>query len=298
MSLFPEAGIFKFSSDYYNRNSMATIIVVTNFSESSRNALDYTCSFLGHAGVRILLLNIYSFPAALTSDAISVAAMSETIAADERLLEGEYEWVKTNYPEVNVERAMVTGNFMEELQDITEDKEVALIVMGAGGNYNDLLSWDTNIIDAFVDLQTPVLVIPLQVKYQPVKRVAFACNYYRKDLQTPVSLIKRLVHFTGANLYVIHVVHPSEVVDEEALKSKQLLQQSLDEIKPVYFEPAFNNIINAIDNFTAAENIDMLIVIPARHGIWHNIFQKQHTKGLVYLNHIPVMSLYREGTFI
>ena len=65
---------------------MATVIVVTNFSGSSRNALNYACSFLGRSGVNILLLHIFSFPAALTSDAISVAAMSETIADDERLL--------------------------------------------------------------------------------------------------------------------------------------------------------------------------------------------------------------------
>src|SRR5690349_19292119 len=107
---------------------MATVIVVTNFSASSRNALDYTCSFLGHTGIRFLLLNIFSFPAALTSDAISVAAMSETIADDERLLEKEYEWVKENHPGINIERDMITGNFMEELRDIANDKEVALVV--------------------------------------------------------------------------------------------------------------------------------------------------------------------------
>ena len=277
---------------------MRTIIVVTNFSDSSRNALDYTCSFLGYTGVRILLLNIFSFPGALTSDAISIAAMSETIAADEQKLAAEYKWVKENYPEVNIETEMVSGNFMKELQKITSDDDVALVVLGADGKYTDLLSWDANIIDAFVDLKKPVLVIPSKIKYHAIKKVAFACNYYRKDLQTPVSLIKRLVEFTHSKLYVIHVVAPSEIIDEAGLNNKHLLQQSLADIKPVYYEPAFNNLITAIDNFTSAENIDMLIVIPGRHGIWHNIFQQQHTKGLVYLNNIPVMSLYREGIFI
>jgi len=277
---------------------MPTIIVVTNFSESSRNALDYTCAFLGHTGVKILLLNIFSFPAALTSDAISVAAMSETIGDDERLLDSEYEWVKENYPEVNIETEMITGNFLEELGDKADDEDTALIVMGAGGHYNDLLSWDTNIIDAFIDLKTPVLVIPKKVTFHPIKKVAFACNYYRKDLETPVSLIKRLIHFTNASLYVMHVGNPSEVIDKEAQNNKYLLEQSLADIAPVYYEPAYGNVIQAIDNFTAEENIDLLIVIPGRHGIWYNIFQERHTKGLVYLNHIPVMSLYRDGTFI
>src|SRR5215831_13201578 len=134
-----------------------------------------------------------------------IAAMSETIADDERCLEREYEWVKENYPDVNIEREMLCGTFMDELQNIASDDEASLIVMGAGGNYNDLLSWDANIINAFVDLQTPVLIIPSNVKYHPIRKVAFACNYYRKDLQRPASLIKRLIQFTNAKLYVIHV---------------------------------------------------------------------------------------------
>jgi hypothetical protein len=68
---------------------------------------------------------------------------------------------------------MITGDFMEELRDIASDNEAALIVMGAGGAYNDLLSWDANIIDAFVDLRTPVLVIPSKIEYHPIKKVAF-----------------------------------------------------------------------------------------------------------------------------
>ncbi len=277
---------------------MATIIVVTNFSDSSRNALDYTCSFLGHTGVRILLLNIFSFPAPLASDAISIAGINNVITDDERMLKAEYNWVKENYPEVNIAKEMLSGNFMEELKDIAGDEEVALIVMGAGGKYNDLLSWDANIIDAFVDLKTPMLIVPSSVEYHAVKKVAFACNYYRKDLHTTTSLIKKLIQFTKAKLYVIHIVHPSEIIDEAAENNKRALQESLAEIAPVYYEPAFDNIISAIDNFTASENIDMLIVIPARHGIWYNIFHERHTKSLVYLNHTPIMSLHREGDFM
>jgi len=277
---------------------MPTAIVVTNFSESSRNALDYTCAFLGHTGIRILLFNIFSFPALLTSDAISVAAMNQIIDDDETLLEQEYRWVRENYPGVNIEAEMVTGNFMEELRARADDDDVALVVLGAGGKYNDLLSWDANIINAFIDLTVPTLVIPSQIKYKPIERVAFACNYYRKNLHAPVALIKRVIEFTKAKLYVINVVDPTEVLTKDAQKNKEDLQESLKEIDPVYYEPSFSKVIPAIDNFTATENIDLLIVIPTRHGIWYSIFRERHTRGLVNLNHIPIMGLTQDGTFI
>jgi nucleotide-binding universal stress UspA family protein len=277
---------------------MSTVIVVTNFSTSARNALAYTCSFLNNPNTRLLLLNVYSFPSWVTSDAIAWAAMSETISKDERLLQQEYEWVRENYPQINIATEMVTGVFMEKLQQKATEEGVALIVMGTDGRYNDLLAWDANTINAFVDLPIPVLIIPAHVPFRPVQKIAFAVNYYRKNLQVPVSMLRKLVQFTGARLYVINVVAPQEVITEDAQQYKRQLQESIADLQPVYYEPEFRNIFTAIDNFTAAENIDMLLVIPTRHGIWHNIFQQSHTKGLVYLNHIPVLSLRQEENFL
>ena len=277
---------------------MATVIVVTNFSQSARNALEYTCKFLHNPTTRVILLNIFSFPGTMAVDAIAIAAMSETIANDERLLRIEYEWVEKNYPEINIEPQMHTGVFIEVLKEIINVESSKLIVMGASGTYNDLLSWDVNIIDAFVDLPIPVLVVPSTSVYRPINKIAFAVNYYRKNLQTPVSMIKRLIEFTKAKLYVINVVSPTEIINEEANASKDQLLQSLSEVSPAYFEPAFENVFSAIDNFTAEENIDMLIVIPTRHGIWYSIFKQSQTKGLVNLNNIPVLSVRQVSAFL
>jgi nucleotide-binding universal stress UspA family protein len=277
---------------------MSTVLVVTNFSGASRNALAYTCSLLQNTQARLVLLNIYAFPGAITSDAIAIAAMGGIIERDTALLEQEYQWVQANYPALPIDTEMVTGIFQEELHRKVIESNAVLVVMGADGNYNNLLSWDANIINSFIDLPVPMLVVPAQVPYRPINKIAFACNYYRKNLQVPVSIIHKLVRFTGASLYVINVVAPQELITDEALHNKQVLQESLVDVNPVYFEPEFHNIISAIDHFTSEENIDMLLVIPTRHGIWHNIFQKNHTKGLVYLNHIPLLSVRQQEEFI
>jgi len=277
---------------------MAKVIVVTNFSSSSRNALEYACKFLHNATTNVLLLNIFSFPGSITYNPIAIAAMGDTIADDERKLQNEYEWVRSNYPEINIHAEMVTGVFLEELYAKATEEEAVIIIVGAAGNYSELLSWDTNIIDAFVDLNIPVLIVPSKVQYQPVEKIAFAINYYRKNLMMPVSMIRRLVEFTKAKLFVITVVPPAEKIDEEAKESKRILKENLADLSPTYYEPEFRNIFSAIDNFTAAENINMMVVIPSRHGLWYNIFNQNHTKGLINLNHIPILSLRQERAFL
>jgi nucleotide-binding universal stress UspA family protein len=277
---------------------MSTVIVVTNFSASSRNALEYACSFLHNAQTRLLLLNVFSFPSTINNDGIAIAALAETFANDERKLLRELQWVQENYPGINIESEMVTGVFLEELQNKIREEQAVLVIMGTAGNYADLLSWDANIINSFVDLLTPVLIVPSQVRFQPLKKIAFACNYYRKNLQVPVSMLRRLIQFTKAELFVINVVSPQEPITEEGIQNKRILKESLADLSPVYYEPEFNNVITAIDNFVEAEDIDMLLVIPTRHGIWYNIFQRSHTKGLVYLNHLPILSLRQEENFL
>lgn len=113
-----------------------------------------------------------------------------------------------------------------------------------------------------------------------------------------VIIVTNFSNASKAELFIINVVDPGELMPATAQQNKQSLQESLDDLHPVYFEPEFNNVIVAIDGFTAAENIDMLLVIPTRHGIWYNIFQRSHTKGLIYLNHIPVLSLRQQEEFI
>lgn len=277
---------------------MSTVLVVTNFSDASRNALAYTCSLLQNSRAHLVLMNIYAFPGSITGDGIAVAAMCEIIEHDTALLEQEYRWVQTNYPSIQVDKEMVTGIFQEELLRKVIESNAVLVVMGAAGNYTNLLSWDVNIINSFIDLPVPMLVVPATVQFRPIHKIAFACNYYRKNLEVPVSVIRKLVQFTGASLYVINVVAPQELITDEALHNKHILQQSLASLNPVYFEPEFHNIISAIDEFTSEEQIDMLLVIPTRHGIWHNIFQKSHTKGLVYLNHIPLLSVRQQEEFL
>ncbi|HVZ56691.1 MAG TPA: universal stress protein [Chitinophagaceae bacterium] len=273
---------------------MDQVIVVTNFSGPSRNALDFTCHLLRGSQCEVLLLSIYHFSAGLSSDGVAMAAMAETLAADNEALLQELDRARAMYPGIRIRGELVSGVFMEELRGRVQDVGADLVILGAQGTYSELMSWDAHIIDAFVDLEVPVLIVPGQVSYRPIRKIAFACNYYRKNLHAPVKRLHRFVAFTKAELSVINVVDPAEVIGPEALESKRVLQESLADLSPTYFEPAFENVFEAIDAYTQSARIDLLVVLPTRHGLWYRIFQQTHTRGLVYLNHIPVLSLHQE----
>jgi hypothetical protein len=65
-------------------------------------------------------------------------------------------------------------------------------------------------------------------------------------------------------------------------------------------EPLFRTVINkrviaGLAQFVKETNIDLLIVIPHKHDLWYNLFNKSHTKQLAMLNHLPVMAIHEDG---
>jgi len=59
---------------------MACVIVLTDFSKSAQNALQYACAFSAASNkIELLLVNIDSVPASYSGDGVSMAAISDAL---------------------------------------------------------------------------------------------------------------------------------------------------------------------------------------------------------------------------
>lgn len=273
---------------------MKTVIVISDFSPSAHNALAYSCEFLKeHQNeVELLLLNIYTIPAMYTLDGVAVATISSTLTEVEERLEEEAEWVKMKYPSVQITTKAVLGGFLESLKNQIEVVDPVLVIMGASGKYDDIWSWDAEILSIFRDLTVPVLTIPQHLSYTHVHHVAFACNFTNINLHTPVLSLKKIVALTGATLHVLYVKDTAKPIQDNArLKQEALIHELLEELTPQYHILQENNVVEAIGHFVKDQSIDMLLVVPRRLGIWEGIFHKSHTKALARFNSTPVLAL-------
>jgi hypothetical protein len=269
---------------------METLIVVTDFSDATENALTY----LGHASagkpLRILLLHVYTIPITYTWDGMALIAMREALDITEERLEEEKEWIEQSFPHLVVETKAVAGDFIHSLITQIRETRPELIIIGVSGGYENL--WDTDMLEALVRLPVPVLAIPSESSYKPVMNIAYACNYKRVGMQTPVDDVKKLVMMTGAKLHVVHVGALGVAKDLLIQRGEHLLRQLLDDINPEYHFIEDVNVIHAIEQFITKEKIDCLIVVPQRHGIWEKILNRSQSKTMARINHVPVIALH------
>ena len=266
------------------------IIVLTDFSDSSANALKYACGFAREYGYNIGLTHVYHLPGTYTADGGSMAALNDAIEAVKAKMLEVLETAKAGFPEIKVQPNLMTGDFLESLKELIKETNPALVMVGAAGEYSRLWLWGEDWLNAVVDVQCPVLVIPPHSQYTTVLNVAFACDY--KNLYPPhqVQAVKDFVTATEAGFYVV------SVTSEDRNSCKNVNVETFDEaffdLDPQYMVVENASVILGLADFVKQYYIDLLIVIPQKHGLWFNLVRKSYTKQLALLNHLPVMAIH------
>jgi nucleotide-binding universal stress UspA family protein len=274
---------------------MSTIIVLTDFSNTSRNALRYAAAFSRlWRDARLLMLNVYTVPTSYSGEGIALAAIRDAVLGSERQLEDELEWAKTEMPGIDFAYKAVAGKFIDSLQEQVDEEQAVFIIMGTPAGYGEMSQWDVGSLHALTDLSIPVLTVPVAVQYSLIYTIAFACVPATITSHAPFEKVKQLLAATGARMHVVTVVPPAR--SEPAVSAGEgLLRSTFPEPATTYHTIAEDQVVAAIGHFVETHHIDLLLVMPGRHRLWYNLFHKSHARELARLNLIPVMALHEEN---
>ncbi len=267
---------------------MNTIIVITDFSPTSANALDYACAFAAAYRFKINLTHIYTIPATYSGEGLSIVTINDELDVSRRNLKNELDRVNTAFPGVKIAANMLVGGFLDTLRALKKELNPEMMVLGA--EYTELPLWDENWLDALVTLSCPVLVIPQNVRFEKIRNIGFACDYKKPCLPYQVGVIKKLVMAAGAKLHVIHVSPQAATIEDH--ENVTALKKAFTELAPEYYFIADKQVIKSISAFTEQNHIDLLLVMPHKHGLWHRLFSKSYTRQLARFNHLPVMAIH------
>lgn len=275
---------------------MRTFIVCTNFSETSRNALSYACSFIKSRAskelIDLLLLHVFTIPANYSGDGIALVTVNNSLTYAEEDLNEELEWVGTEYAGINVTGKVTTGRLLDGLKEQIEETRASLVIIGTGGNYGELWAWDSKIINTLYNLPVPVLTVPPNVFFTAIENISFACNLKNIDSNTPFNALINFVTLAEAKLQVVYVTE-QEIKPGSIEKQNELLVQSKLRALQANFHTLYENqVVGAIGRFVEEKQVQLLVVIPKRHGVWESLFRKSHTKELSRINRLPVMALH------
>jgi nucleotide-binding universal stress UspA family protein len=181
----------------------------------------------------------------------------------------------------------------EGLNNICEEIKPDLVVMGLTGKTRlTKLIVGSNTIQAVHDLTYPVLVVPPQATFIPIRKIGFACDYKKVKETTPVNLLQKFVRDFNAELHVMNIDFENKYFGPESVQENIQLYEMLEDYKPEYHNIESEDITLGINHFAEKTKIDWMVVIPKKHNLLHRIFGRSHTQDLIYHTHIPVLCIH------
>jgi nucleotide-binding universal stress UspA family protein len=273
---------------------MKTLVVPVDFSTTSANAANYALDFAKAINGTITLVHVCQVPVPFSEVSAPPYTLTELIKdAEERIREAKEALLRKS-GEMKIYTEVLEGDIMTEINNCCKLLEPFAIVMGASGSgAMERLMFGSNTLSAARHLSWPLIIVPKDARFSTISKIGLACDLLNVTQSLHVAEIKKMVHEFNAQLHVLHVVPEKQgMPGDEEIEESEWLKEMLEDVKPVFHFMNSSNIDEAINEFSTANQLDLLIVIPKKHGLIDWLISKSHTKQLILHTHVPVMSIH------
>lgn len=276
---------------------MQTILVPTDFSENAANAAKYGCGLAKQLGIkRILLYNAFQQPIAADINVGSVELVNfdelSKISIDG--LEGAKSQLTGICDEdVTLETLSECALVTQGILDACSKNDISIIVMGVtgGGKLSETLI-GSNAVHVSRHAHVPVIIVPHAAKFAPVERIMLACDFKQVEATTPIEPLKKILNATKAKLFVFHVERTEKKYSAETVTESLMLDILLQGYNPEYHFMNDTHFTDAINSFAEQNNIQLIVTIPKKHGLFDSLFNRSHTKSLAFHSHVPMLVMH------
>lgn len=271
-----------------------TILVPTDFSEVSGNAVNYAAEIAKLTGAKLILLHAYHIPVVTAEIPVVLPSIDELERDNMIGLRKIQENILQQLGPLNVECVCKCGFAQEEIEQYAKEHDIDLIVMGmqgAGYLSEKLIGSITTVL--MQKSKCPVLAIDKQVRFKTIKKIVLACDYQQIENKSVLGPLKEFVRIFKSHVYVLNVVPELEVVPtiDKAIEGVKL-EQSLQDINHSYHCIENEDVVEGINDFVIKQQIDMVVMIPHKHSAFKNIFHRSQTKHMAFHTHVPMLSIH------
>jgi nucleotide-binding universal stress UspA family protein len=270
---------------------MKRIIVPIDFSATAANAAVFAGNLAAFYGAELWLYHAYDLPVATGFPLITADQMQE--AADYELGEFRKTILADMRVAITIQTVAEASTLLGGLAGLAESLKPDMVVMGiTGRNKLMRLVVGSNTVRAIQQLPYPVLVVPGNARFEPVRRIGFACDFEKVAETTPLDQLKKLVVDFRADLYVLNVVPQGEQVPDAQLAEGMYIGEALKAYEANFQVILSNDVAEGIDWFASNNQLDWVVVIPKKHNLMQKLFGRSHTKDLLYHTHLPVLCMH------
>jgi len=280
---------------------MKKILIPTDFSENSWNAVKFALAFFKDTACDFYLLHvtlIYNY----ASGESQIMPLPSIEVIDKTVLKQAKTNLKNLIKKINElppnpKHKFYTLNnydyFIDAVRSHVDEKDIDLIVMGTkGASGLKKVMIGSNTGDLITRIKCPVLIVPENAVFKDIKEIAFPTDY---QLFYPTKILKDILEVTkmyDSFLRIVQIVKKDEETTDFQLENKEFLANFFTEEKHSFHRITNKKIEDGVQSFVESRDIDLIIMIAKSLNLFQRILFRPTVEEISYHTEIPFLVLH------
>lgn len=272
---------------------MKKILIPTDFSKVSGNALNYAVELAQHLTAEIELIHIYSVPV--------FAEESPFVSAEQLLLEDTLQsledlkkLIERSNPELKISYNALTGDPAEVISTYADTHHIDLMVIGAQGvGYVRERILGSTASALIRKTKVPVLVVDKEVRFKIPEKIVLAVDFSETDDDLVLKPLKQLARKFKSHICILNIFSEAETMTTFGQMAESFrLEKALKQTHHTFFEVEHPDVVQGINRFIKKQEIDMAAIISRKHSLIGRIFREPVTNAMTFHSEVPVLILH------
>ncbi len=281
---------------------MKRILIPTDFSETSRNALNYAIEASKMSPAELYLMHSIETEASLYTDFLGMNRefkMALANKAEEKL--NELKDAVLLYQGVEVKTLLIKGRFLDAIKEAVEQNHIDLIIMGTlGASGIREKIWGSNTGNVIGRTKVPVLVIPHEARWEQPQKFLLATKYLEENPAILEYLFELAIEFKAKVEVGVFADKHEHYIEEDRLHAieqinryGELLRQTYQDETTAAMQVIETDLHTALEHYIKQNGVDVLVMITYQHeqDFWDRISYPSLTKRMSYNTEIPLLAI-------
>ena len=277
---------------------MKTILLPTDFSKNSMNAIDYVVELFKDVECHFYILNVQKASSFISDDMLVVSssatiyntiidAAKKSIANIISILEQENNNSKHHFYSV-----VDYDNFIDSINQICDKHAVDLIVMGTkGASGLDKVIFGSNTVRVIQRCDAPVLAIPDGCEFVPIDKMAFSTNHFTLFEEEKLIPLKSLISLNNSKLTILHIADENHLAQKQE-QNNAFFKTNYSDASHEYIDATSKEMFTVIKNYLSNNNIKMLAMISEKHSFLERLFTRHIVETFAFSINVPFLVMH------
>ncbi|MBO6632499.1 MAG: universal stress protein, partial [Psychroserpens sp.] len=279
---------------------MKNVLLPTDFSDNSWNAIVYALHYFKQEQCNFYLLHVNTLDNLIVGDTAYIPTQTEILDVYikpakhklRQLLKRVSDSVKPNSKHRFY--TLTDHSFIiESIRKHVREKHIDIIVMGTKGA-SGLREYiiGSNAGDVITKVKCTTLIVPENAQFKPHQEIAFPTDFTMSyDIQT-LQPISELLSHKSAVLRILHITKKSAALNKEQEHNRELIEEFFDEFDYSFHFLTNSKLEDAIQCFVESRDIDIIVMVAKNLNYFQHILFHTRVEKISYHTEIPFLVLH------